>query len=70
MTQIEELIEYIETHGNSVNDGKLTVNDIYKYAQNLQLQQTGVIKSVCPYTEDNRWTAPTCLICGRSKWEH
>ena len=44
MTPIDELIEFIETHGNGTSDRNkvLTVNDIYKYAQSLQLLQPDV----------------------------
>jgi len=35
-----------------------------------QLTIPVVIKSVCSFIEDSRYTAPTCLICGKSKWEH
>ncbi len=45
MTPIEELIEFIEIHGNGTSDRNkvLTVNDIYEYAQALQLLQTDVM---------------------------
>lgn len=35
-----------------------------------QSRQAAVSGSVCPFTPDSRYTVPTCLICGKSKWEH
>lgn len=65
MTPIDELIEFIETHGNGTSDRYkvLTVNDIYKYAQALQLLQPDVIKSV---TVDKYYFDWRCSKCGKS----
>lgn len=54
MTAIDELIEFIETHGNGTRDRNkiLTVNDIYEYAQALQLLQPDISGSLNIEFED------------------
>ena len=46
MTDLEKVIEFIEIHGNGTNDGELTVDMVYKYAQALQLLQPDVSGSL------------------------
>ncbi len=44
MSDLEKIIELIETNGNGTNDKPITVNDIYEYAKSLQL--------ICPETKE------------------
>ena len=49
MTPIDELIKFIENHGNGTSDRNkiLTVNGIYEYAKALQLLQPDISGSKC-----------------------
>lgn len=47
---------------------EMALNFAEEYAE--ALRKHAVSGSVCPFTPDSRYTVPTCLICGKSKWEH